>query len=49
VAVPPATREGSYSIGVGLYRKDTGERWPIYTGDQRVADRIFLSSVQVTP
>jgi hypothetical protein len=49
VAVPPDTPAGTYPIGVGLYRKDTGERWPIYVGDQRGADRLFLSSVQVTP
>jgi 4-amino-4-deoxy-L-arabinose transferase-like glycosyltransferase len=49
VAVPPDTPSGTYPIGVGLYRKDTGERWPIWVGDQRAADRIFLSPVQVTP
>lgn len=49
VIVPPDTPAGTYPIGVGLYRKDTGERWPIFVGDQRVTDRIFLSSVQVTP
>jgi 4-amino-4-deoxy-L-arabinose transferase-like glycosyltransferase len=49
ITVPPATPAGAYPIGVGLYHKDSGERWPIYVGDQRVADRIFLSSVQVTP
>jgi len=49
IAVPSDTPAGAYSIGVGLYRKDTGERWPIYGGDQRVADRIFLTQVQVTP
>ena len=49
IAVPPDTPAGAYSIGVGLYRKDTGERWPIYVGDQHVADRIFLTQVQVTP
>lgn len=49
VIVPPDTPGGDYPIGVGLYRKDTGERWPIYLGDRRVADRIFLSSVQVAP
>jgi 4-amino-4-deoxy-L-arabinose transferase-like glycosyltransferase len=49
ITVPPNTPEGMYPIGVGLYRKDTGERWPIDIGDQRAADRIFLSSVQVTP
>jgi len=31
-----------------LYRKESGERWPIYVGDQRAADRIFLAQVQVT-
>jgi hypothetical protein len=49
VVVPPDTPGGRYWIGLGLYRKDTGERWPIYLSDQRVADRIFLSTVQVTP
>ncbi len=49
MTVPPDTPAGAYSIGVGLYRKDTGERWPIYVGDQRIADRIFLTQVQVTP
>ena len=49
ITVPPDASAGSYPIGVGLYRKDSGERWPIFVGDQRVADRVFLSSVQVTP
>jgi hypothetical protein len=49
VVVPPDTPSGTYPIGVGLYRQDTGERWPLLVGDQRAADRIFLSSVQVTP
>jgi hypothetical protein len=49
VTVPPETPAGAYPIGVGVYRKDSGERWPIYVGDQRVADRIFLTQVQVTP
>jgi hypothetical protein len=49
VVVPPATSAGTYPIGVGLYRKDTGERWPIFIGNQRAADRLFLSPVQVMP
>jgi 4-amino-4-deoxy-L-arabinose transferase-like glycosyltransferase len=49
LTVPPDTPAGAYWIGVGLYRKDTGERWPIYAGDQHTADRIFLTQVQVTP
>jgi hypothetical protein len=49
IVVPPDTPAGAYSIGVGLYRKDTGERWPIFVGDQHVADRLFLTQVQVTP
>ena len=47
IVVPPDTPAGSYSIGVGLYRKETGERWPIYVDNQRIADRIFLDQVQV--
>lgn len=49
ITVPPDTPPGSYWIAEGLYRKDSGERWPIYAGDQRVANRIFLTQVQVTP
>jgi hypothetical protein len=49
IVVPPDTPAGSYPIGVGLYRKETGERWPILAGNQRVADRIFLDQVQVAP
>lgn len=49
VVVPPDTPAGTYPIGVGLYRKGTSERWPIFVGDQRIADRIFLSAVQVMP
>jgi hypothetical protein len=49
ITVPANTPPGSYPIGVGLYGKDSSERWPIYVGDQRVADRIFLPSVRVTP
>ncbi|NTU61883.1 MAG: hypothetical protein HGB05_00415 [Chloroflexi bacterium] len=49
IVVPPDAPAGTYPIGVGLYRKDTGERWPIFVGDQRAADRIFLPPVQVKP
>jgi hypothetical protein len=49
ITVPPDTPAGEYPIGVGVYRKDSGERWPIFAGQQRAADRIFLSSIQVTP
>lgn len=49
ITVPANTPNGSYWIGIGAYHKDTGERWPILVGDQRVADRIFLDQVQVQP
>ncbi|MBI5565445.1 MAG: glycosyltransferase family 39 protein [Chloroflexi bacterium] len=49
VAVPPDTPVGEYLIGIGLYRKDTGERWPILIENERVADRIMLDHVQVRP
>ncbi|MBP7687952.1 MAG: glycosyltransferase family 39 protein [Thermoflexales bacterium] len=49
VTVPSDTPAGEYRIGIGLYRKDSGERWPIFTGEQRVADRSFLDHVQVRP
>lgn len=49
ITIPADAPAGDYAIGVGLYRKDTGERWPILVGDQRVADRILLDHVQVAP
>lgn len=49
VTVPPDTPAGSYWIAEGLYHKDGGKRWPIYAGGQQVADRIFLTQVQVAP
>jgi 4-amino-4-deoxy-L-arabinose transferase-like glycosyltransferase len=49
ITVPPETPPGNYWIAEGLYRQDTGERWPIFAGDQRAADRLYLTQVQVTP
>jgi 4-amino-4-deoxy-L-arabinose transferase-like glycosyltransferase len=49
LALPPDTPSGAYWVGIGAYHKDTGERWPIFVGDQRVADRIFLTQVQISP
>lgn len=49
IGVPADTPPGEYEFGVGVYRKDTGERWPILVDDQRVADRIMLDHVQVAP
>lgn len=49
ITIPADAPAGDYAIGVGLYRKDTGERWPILVGDQRAADRIMLDRVQVAP
>ncbi|MFN8598616.1 MAG: glycosyltransferase family 39 protein [Anaerolineae bacterium] len=49
IVVPADSSAGAYTIGVGLYRKGTGDRWPIYVGAQRVADRLFLDQIQVKP
>jgi 4-amino-4-deoxy-L-arabinose transferase-like glycosyltransferase len=49
INVPADTPPGSYQVGIGVYHKDSGERWPIYAGDQHAADRIFLTQVQVAP
>jgi hypothetical protein len=45
--LPPNFPEGEYLISVGAYRKDTGERFPVY--DQEIArgNRLFLDSIQV--
>ena len=47
IHVPPDTPAGSYWIGTGVYRRDSGERLPIFVGDRRVGDRIFLTQIQV--
>lgn len=49
IKIPPDTPAGSYWIGVGLYHRETGQRLQIEIGDQHVADRIFLTQVQVQP
>jgi|GEM_PF-3502370 len=49
IAIPPDISAGSYWVGIGAYHKDTGERWPIFVGDQRAADRVLLTQVQVSP
>ena len=49
ITIPPDTPAGSYWVGIGAYHKDTGERWPIFVGDQQSADRILLQQVQVSP
>ena len=49
VTVPADTPPGSYWIGVGAYHQDSGERWPIFAGDQRAADRLWLTQVTVAP
>jgi hypothetical protein len=49
ITVPPDTVPGQYWLGIGVYHKDVGSRLPIFAGDQRVADRIFLTQVRVQP
>jgi hypothetical protein len=49
ITMPPDTPAGSYWVGIGTYHKDSGERWPIFVGDQHIADRIFLQQVRVSP
>jgi len=49
ITVPPETQPGAYQIGVGLYHKETGERWPILIDGAPVADRLFLDQVRVSP
>jgi hypothetical protein len=49
IMVPPDTPPGACPIGVGVYHQASGERWPIWAGDQRVADRVMLDHVQVAP
>ena len=47
IRVPPDTLAGSYWIGVGLYDRLSGERFPIFANDQRAGDRIFLTQIRV--
>jgi len=43
----PTFPEGDYLISVGAYRKDTGERFPVYDQDTARGNRLFLDSIQV--
>ncbi|HLF26045.1 MAG TPA: glycosyltransferase family 39 protein [Anaerolineae bacterium] len=47
IHVPPDTPAGAYWIGTGMYDRESGERLPIYVGEQRAADRIWLTQLQV--
>ncbi len=49
ISIPADTPAGQYTIGVGAYHKDSGQRLPIYIGNQRAADRVFLTQIQVKP
>lgn len=45
--LPPTFPDGDYRISVGAYRKDTGERFPVYDQDVPRGNRLFLDSIQV--
>jgi 4-amino-4-deoxy-L-arabinose transferase-like glycosyltransferase len=45
--LPPNFPEGEYLISIGAYRKDTGERFPVYDQDIARGNRLFLDSIQV--
>lgn len=39
---------GDYTLSVGLYALDTGQRFPISQSAERVVDRIVLRSIRIT-
>jgi len=45
--VEPGTPPGEYQLEIGVYHQATGERLPIYEGDEMVADRLLLRPVEV--
>ncbi len=45
--IPEGTPPGSYTLALGLYRLDTGERFPVAQSGDRVVDRIVLRTIQV--
>jgi len=49
ITAPTDTPPGSYWLGVGLYRQSTKERLPVLLSGDRVADRIFLTQIQIAP
>jgi 4-amino-4-deoxy-L-arabinose transferase-like glycosyltransferase len=46
--IPAGLAPGSYSLSVGLYSLNTGERFPVSESAGRVVDRIVLRTVEVT-
>jgi 4-amino-4-deoxy-L-arabinose transferase-like glycosyltransferase len=47
VPIDPNAPPGVYQLQLGLYRPDTGQRLPIMTGGDGVADRIWVGQVMV--
>src|SRR3990172_575636 len=49
ITVPSDTPPGLYWIGMGVYRREGGERIPIIVGNRLVGDRIWLDQIEVAP
>ncbi len=49
IGVPSDTPPGLYWIGMGVYRREGGERLPIIVGNRLVGDRIWLDQIEVAP
>jgi 4-amino-4-deoxy-L-arabinose transferase-like glycosyltransferase len=45
--LPDSVERGGYDVEVGLYSQDTGARLPVYDGEARMGDRVFLRSLRV--
>lgn len=47
LTVPPGTPPGEYQIEIGTYTADDGQRFAVFEGEEKVADRLLLRPVQV--
>jgi len=45
--LPDNVERGEYAVEVGLYSQDTGARLPVYDGETRMGDRVFLRPLRV--
>lgn len=49
VLLPEGLPAGEYTLSVGLYHIDTGQRLPIVVGEEPVGDSLILGNISVRP
>ncbi len=47
IVLPESVPAGDYVISIGLYRSESGERLPVYDGENERGNRLFLYAIAV--